>query len=58
MKAVSIQPDNITAIHHLGTVREKIGGERLPLALQNFNDVIQLDSNYAPAYNGRGLVWD
>jgi len=39
-------------------VREKIGGERLPLSLENFNKVLTLDPNYAPAYNGRGLVWD
>lgn len=45
-------------MHHLGTVREKIGGDRLELALENFNQVVKLDSKYAPAYNGRGLVWD
>ena len=45
-------------MHHLGTVREKIGGDRLQLALENFNQVITIDQSYAPAYNGRGLVWD
>ena len=45
-------------MHHLGTVREKIGGDRLELALENFNQVIQMEKGYAPAYNGRGLVWD
>lgn len=58
ISAVSIQSDNISAIHHLGTVWEKIGGDKLSLALQNFNDVINLDENYSPSYNGRGLVWD
>jgi Flp pilus assembly protein TadD len=42
----------------LGTIREKIGGERLELALQDFNKVISIDPNYAPSYNGRGLVKD
>jgi tetratricopeptide (TPR) repeat protein len=42
----------------LGTIREKMGGEKLEQALENFNEVIRIDSNYAPSYNGRGLVWD
>jgi len=42
----------------LGTIREKIGGDKLELALENFNQVVEIDSNYAPSYNGRGLVWD
>ena len=42
----------------MGTVREKMGGEKLPLALENFNTVLTIDFKYAPAYNGRGLVWD
>ena len=45
-------------MHHLGTIREKIGGDKLDLALENFNEVISLDNTYAPSYNGRGLVWD
>ena len=28
------------------------------LALENFNEVLELDKTYAPSYNGRGLVWD
>lgn len=35
-----------------------MGGDRLELALENFNKVIELDGKYAPAFNGRGLVWD
>ena len=35
-----------------------MGGDKLSLALENFNEVIVLDANYAPSYNGRGLVWD
>ena len=58
IEAVKMQNQNISALHHLGTIREKIGGEKLSLALENFNQVIELDSNYAPSYNGRGLVWD
>lgn len=57
-RALVLQPDNVAALHHLGTIREKIGGDRLPLALQDFNLVLKIDSEYAPAYNGRGLVWD
>lgn len=45
-------------MHHLGTIREKIGGDRLPMALENFNQVLMQDEHYAPSYNGRGLVWD
>jgi tetratricopeptide (TPR) repeat protein len=35
-----------------------MGGERLGQALENFNQVLDLDKSYAPSYNGRGLVWD
>lgn len=45
-------------MHHLGNIREKIGGDRLPMAVQDFSLVLKLDANYAPAYNGRGLVLD
>ena len=55
---MQLQPKNISALHHLGTIREKIGGDKLELALDNFNQVIEIDPNYAPSYNGRGLVWD
>lgn len=58
MLAIKLQPSNIQAIHHLGTIREKIGGDRLPMALENFNQVLMQDDHYAPSYNGRGLVWD
>ena len=58
MNAIKIQPQNISTLHHLGTVREKMGGDKLNQALENFNTVLNLDSTYAPSYNGRGLVWD
>jgi tetratricopeptide (TPR) repeat protein len=58
IEAVKMQSENISALHHLGTIREKIGGDRLSLALENFNTVLQLDPKYAPSFNGRGLVWD
>ena len=35
-----------------------MGGDKLELALENFNQVIELDQQYAPSFNGRGLVWD
>lgn len=35
-----------------------MGGEKLEMALENFNEVIRIDPKYAPSYNGRGLVWD
>ena len=35
-----------------------MGGDRLNQALENFNEVLNLDKQYAPSYNGRGLVWD
>jgi tetratricopeptide (TPR) repeat protein len=28
------------------------------MALNDFSTVLGMDSAYAPAYNGRGLVWD
>ena len=58
LEAVKMQSSNISALHHLGTIREKMGGDKLELALENFNQVIQLDQQYAPSFNGRGLVWD
>lgn len=30
----------------------------MQLAMENFNRVLELDPEYAPSYNGRGLVWD
>jgi len=57
-RALLLQPDNVAALHHLGTIREKIGGDRLPMALQDFNMVLKIDPDYAPAFNGRGLVQD
>lgn len=42
----------------MGTIREKMGGDCLSLALDSFNQVLQLDPSYAPSFNGRGLVWD
>ncbi len=35
-----------------------MGGDRLSLALDAFNQVLALDPSYAPSFNGRGLVWD
>jgi hypothetical protein len=58
MQACKLQPGNVSALHHLGTIREKIGGDRLELALKDFEQVLKMEKNYAPAYNGRGLVWD
>ena len=55
---MKLQPTNISALHHLGTIREKIGGDKLDLALENFKKVVEIDPKYAPSYNGRGLVWD
>lgn len=40
IEAVKMQAENISALHHLGTIREKIGGDRLSLALENFNTVL------------------
>ena len=58
LTSIQLEPHNVSALHHLGSVREKMGGDKLPLALENFNTVLKIDSQYAPAYNGRGLVWD
>ena len=55
-QALLLQPDNVAALHHLGTIREKIGGDRLPMALHDFSLVLQIDPEYAHAFNGRGLV--
>ena len=35
-----------------------MGGDRLGLALENFNKVLELDPTYSASFNGRGLVWD
>jgi len=40
LKACKLQPSNVSALHHLGTIREKIGGDRLPFALRDFDEVI------------------
>lgn len=48
----------VRALHNLATIKEKLGGDYLGSALENFNKVILYDPKYAPSYNGRGLVWD
>ena len=58
IKSLEINPQSISALHHLATIQEKIGDDRLELSLENFNKALELDSNYAPSFNGRGLVWD
>ena len=34
-----------------------MGGERLELALENFNQAINLDKNDAMLFNGRGALY-
>lgn len=48
----------VRALHNLATIKEKMGGDYLGSALENFNKAIAYDTKYAPSYNGRGLVWD
>lgn len=57
-KAVALNPNNLSALHHLATIQERLGGNRLEQALDNFSKCIEIDQTYAPSYNGRGLVWD
>jgi len=45
-------------LHHLGTLMDKIGGDKLGRALDYFNEVLSIDPYYSPSYNGRGLVFD
>lgn len=35
--ALSLQPKNINALHHLGTLMEKMGGDNLEKAIDYFN---------------------
>jgi hypothetical protein len=35
--AHALQPENVSVLHHLATVQEKIGGEKIYVALNNFN---------------------
>lgn len=48
----------VRALHNLATIKEKLGGDHLGSALDNFNKAINYDPKYSPSYNGRGLVWD
>ena len=43
-------------MHDLGTVREKIGGDRLVLAHKDFDKILEIDIKNASGFNGRGLV--
>jgi tetratricopeptide (TPR) repeat protein len=60
-------------LHHLGSIFEKIGqnataenrkgsepksGKHLKKAQKYFLNALKLDPNYAPSYNGLGLVYD
>jgi lipoprotein NlpI len=55
-KAMELQPKNVNILYHLGLLCEK--QERLKEAMQLFNDVIEIDAGFAPAYNARGMVFD
>lgn len=55
-RALKIQPDNLNALHYLATAQEKIGGNKLEVAYENFSKIISQNPQFAPAYNGRGLV--
>jgi tetratricopeptide (TPR) repeat protein len=48
----------VRALHNLATIQEKLGGDHLEAALENFNKAILYDPRYSPSFNGRGLVWD
>lgn len=48
----------VRALHNLATIQEKLGGDYLGAALENFNKAIEYDPKYSPSFNGRGLVWD
>ena len=37
LEALNQEPNNINVIQHLGSVREKLGGDKLQMALNNFN---------------------
>ena len=54
--ALSLQPINVNVLHHLATLKEKSGD--LEGALSGFSKVLSIDRNYAPSYNGRGLVYE
>jgi len=38
-------PENYNAIYHLGSLYERIGGDKLQNALECFNKVLSLDQN-------------
>ena len=35
--SLKIQPNNLNALHYLASVQEKLGGDKLELALKNFS---------------------
>lgn len=53
---MELQPANINILYHLGLLCEK--EERLKEAMGLFNQVLDVDPKFAPAYNARGMVFD
>jgi hypothetical protein len=35
-QALTLQPQNVNVLHYLATVQEKLGGDKLAVALENF----------------------
>jgi len=58
MDCCSLEPNNLNVFHHLAGIQEKLGGDKLQCALENFSKVINSDPEFIAAYNGIGLVQD
>jgi len=55
VKAVEIQPKNITAIHNLGTCYKELG--KLDEAKKYYNQVLEINSNHTNANYNLGIIF-
>ena len=58
-ECLKLKPDNVRTLHHIGSVYEKISTNKaLKNSVRFFLKALKIDPNYAPSYNGLGLVYD
>lgn len=55
-RVLEISPDNVNALYHLGLFYER--QDKLQEALAYFDELVQLNPNFSPVYNAKGMVYD
>ena len=63
LQCLVMQPQNINVMQFLASIQDKQGGPKLSESLKNFEKyflkrIIDLNKEFSPAYNGKGLILD